>query len=126
MRYRHSAAQSADYLRMAIKRMTQQDAGLHPISYAIWYEYVASLNPDLQAAIDRPLKEHGKLDDESTCALFHKHVAELDAKTALRIGDSVSHLVDQVSESAGHAGDQASRFGSSLETQCSQRNAPLT
>ena len=116
MKYRHSVAQSADYLRMAVKRMTQQDAGLHPISYAIWYEYVASLNPELQAAIDRRLKEHGKLDDESTCALFHKHVAELDAKTALRIGDSVSHLVDQVSESAGRAGDQASRFGSSLET----------
>ncbi|WP_300317497.1 GGDEF domain-containing protein [Accumulibacter sp.] len=116
MKYRHSVAQSADYLRLAVKRMAQQEAGLHPISYAIWYEYVASLNPDLQTAIDARLKERGKLDEETTCALFHKHVAELDAKTAMRIGNSVSHLVDQVSESAIDAGQQASRFGSSLES----------
>ncbi|WP_291994556.1 GGDEF domain-containing protein [Candidatus Accumulibacter sp. ACC003] len=116
MRYLHNNAQSADYLRQAIKRMTQQETALHPLSYAIWYEYVARLNPDLQTAIDARLKECGKLNEEATCALYHQHVAELDAKTALRIGNSVSDLVDQVSASATDASDQASRFGNSLES----------
>jgi diguanylate cyclase len=54
MKYRHSSAQSADYLCLALKHMTKQKAGLHPSSYAIWYEYVANLNPALQAAVDDP------------------------------------------------------------------------
>ena len=115
MRYRHSVAQSAEFLRLAVKRMSQQDAALHPLSYAIWYEYVSGINRDLQEAIDSRLKRDGKLDDVATRTLHDKYVADLDAKTALRIGNSVDHLVGQVSDSASHAGAQASRFGDSLE-----------
>jgi hypothetical protein len=115
MKYRHSSAQSADYLRLALKQMTKQKAGLHPASYAIWYEYVANLNPALQAAIDTRLGDEGPLDDEATYALYDRYLAELDSKTALRIGDSVSQIVGQVSDSAAEAVDQASRYGSSLE-----------
>jgi diguanylate cyclase len=115
MRYRHSTAQSAEYLRLALKRMAQQEAGLHPASYAIWYEYVAGINPALQAEIDALLIGNARLNDETTYTLYGRYVADFDAKTALRIGDSVSHLVDQVSETAAQAGDQASRFGNSLE-----------
>ena len=115
MKYRHGTAQSAEYLRLALKRMAQQEAGLHPVSYTIWYEYVAGINPDLQADIDSRLRDGGRLDDEASDALYARHVAGLDAPSALRIGHSVSCLVDQVSESAEQAGDQASRFGDSLE-----------
>ena len=97
MRYRHSTAQSAEYLRLALKRMAQQEAGLHPASYAIWYEYVAGINPALQAEIDALLIGNARLNDETTYTLYGRYVADFDAKTALRIGDSVSHLVDQVS-----------------------------
>lgn len=115
MRYPHSTAQSAEYLRRAVQRMAQQEAGLHPVSYAIWYEYVSGSNSELQADIDARLKNGSKLDDEATHMLYERYIAEIDAKTALRIGNSVSHLVEQVSESALQAGDQASRFGASLE-----------
>ena len=115
MRYRHSTAQSAEYLRLAVKRMTQQPAALHPVSYAVWYQYVAGLNPLLQAEVDGLLQDNRRLDDENIYALYDRHIAELDAATALRIGDSVGHLVDQVSESAALAGNEASRFGNTLE-----------
>ena len=115
MRYEHTFAQSAEFLRQVVKRMGQQNAGLHPFSYAIWYEYVSGINRDLQIALDARIKSEGKLDDAATCALYYKHVADLDAKTALRIGASVGHLVDQVADSATHAGDQASHYGESLE-----------
>jgi len=107
--------QSAEYLRLAVKRMAQQAAGLHPASYAIWYEYVAGINPDLQAAIDTILQRGERLDDQTTYALYAKYIAALDAQAAQRIGDSVTQLVDQVSASAVEAGNQATRFGDSLE-----------
>ncbi|MEF8770851.1 MAG: GGDEF domain-containing protein [Candidatus Accumulibacter phosphatis] len=116
MKYRHSTAQSADYLRLALKRMSQQDAGLHPASYTIWYEYVAGTNPELKAAVDAQIERDGRLNEATTYALYARHVADFDAKTALRIGDSVNHIVEQISESATTAGEQASRFGGSLES----------
>lgn len=115
MRYSHNSAQSAEYLRLAVKRMTQQEAGLHPVSYAVWYEYVSGSNPALHGEMDSLLTERGRLDEATTYALYARHIAEFDAQTALRIGDSVGHLVDQVSESAAQAGDEAVRFGDSLE-----------
>jgi len=115
MRYEHTFAQSAEFLRQAVKRMSQQEAGLHPFSYAIWYEYVSGINRDLQIALDARLASEGKLDDPAACALYYKHVADLDGKTALRLGDSVGHLVDHVADSATHAGDQASHYSDSLE-----------
>jgi diguanylate cyclase len=126
MRYEHTFAQSAEFLRQAVKRMSQQEAGLHPFSYAIWYEYVSGINRDLQIALDARLASEGKLDDPAACALYYKHVADLDAKTALRIGDSVGHLVDHVADSATHAGDQASHYSDSLERWSETLQRPAT
>ncbi|HMY06087.1 MAG TPA: GGDEF domain-containing protein [Accumulibacter sp.] len=115
MRYEHSIAQSAEFLRLALKRMMQQQAGLHPASYAIWYQYVSGVNLPLQTAIDGHLENQGPLDDDTTYNLYAQFVATLGEKSALRIGDSVTQLVDQVSESATTAGNHASRYGHSLE-----------
>ncbi len=115
MRYEHSIAQSAEFLRLALKRMMQQLAGLHPASYSVWYQYVSGVNPALKSAIDEHLEKNGSLDDETTYKLYARHVATLGEKAALRIGDSVNLLVDSVVESAVEAGDQASRYGHSLE-----------
>ena len=90
MKYRHSTAQSADYLRLALKRMSQQDAGLHPASYALWYEYVAGTNPVLKAAVDAQIERDGQLNEATTHALYARHVADFDTQTASRIGDSVN------------------------------------
>lgn len=115
MKYCHSTTQSTEYLRLALKHMTQQEAGLHPASYAIWYEYVAGLNPDLRTEIDSRLAAGVRLNDETTYALYARYVAGLDMQAAARIGNSVTQLVENVSESAAVAGDQAQRFGNSLE-----------
>ncbi|HOL64453.1 MAG TPA: GGDEF domain-containing protein [Accumulibacter sp.] len=115
MKYDHSIAQSAEFLRLALKRMMQQLAGLHPASYSVWYQYVSGVNPPLQTAVDEHLEKHGQLDDATTYTLYAQYVATLGEKAALRIGDSVSVLVENVAESASEAGDQASRYGNSLE-----------
>jgi diguanylate cyclase len=126
MRYHHSTAQSAEYLRLAVKRMSQQQAALHPASYAVWYQYVAGLNPLLQAEVDGLLQNNRRLDDETIYTLYDRHIAELDAATALRIGDSVGHLVDQVSESATQAGHEATRFGNTLERWSDTLSEPVS
>jgi len=114
VKYQHSAAQSTEYLRLALKHMTQHAAGMHPTNYTVWYEYVSGVNPPLRSELDSLLRSGERLNDQTIHDLHARHISELDAKTALRIGDSVSQLVSHVSASTAAASDEATRFGSSL------------
>lgn len=114
-RYQQSVAESAEYLRLAIPLMSRQSAGFHPISYAIWYEYAAGINRPLREAIDALTADGRKLDEVLTAELFHRHVAEVDEKTAHEVSTGFQRVLTDISGSAATAGNQAARFGSALE-----------
>lgn len=115
MKYSDSLEQSAEYLRRVIPLMSKQAAAFHPISYAVWYEYVAGINPALKASIDELLQSGTVLDEATTCALYRKHIAEVDEETAQRVSAGFQRVLADMSHSAAQAGDQASRFGAALE-----------
>lgn len=114
MKYEVSVERSAELLRLALPMMSKQAAALHPVSYAVWYEYVAQTNPALRSAIDHALAQHGKLDEACTHALFRQHVADIDPDTGQRVADGFQRVLSSMAESAAQAGDQTARFGSSL------------
>ena len=93
MEYHDSIEQSAEYLRQALPHMSRQAAALHPISYAVWYEYVAGRNPALQAEIDRVTAAGGKLDENGTQELFSRHIAEVDLNSARRVTDGFQRVL---------------------------------
>jgi diguanylate cyclase len=95
--------------------MGRHDAGLHPVSFAVWYEYVAGINPALVAELDQLTRSGARLDDETIYSVYEKHIAEIDEAAAQRISSKVQRIVDGVSDSAAQAGDRASRFGFALE-----------
>ena len=76
-----SIERSTELLRQALPWMSRQRAALHPVSYAVWFDYVAQTNPPLRAAIDEHLAREGSLDEFATHALFKRHVAEVDPET---------------------------------------------
>jgi len=100
---------------MALPLMTRQNAGVHPVSYAIWYEYVAGINKPLKAAIDELTRNDGRLDEAQTHQLFQQYVAQLDDESVKRISAGFQEILADISQSAANAGDQANRFGSTLE-----------
>ena len=114
VKYEDSIERSAELLRKALPLMTRQAAGLHPVSYALWYDYVAQANPALQADVDERLQRDGQLDEASTLELFGRHVAELDTDTARRLAENFQRVLGDVARSAAQAGDQTARFGESL------------
>jgi diguanylate cyclase len=115
MRYRETRGQSAECLRLALQYMARHDAGLHPASFAVWYEYAAGINPPLAAELDEISRGGMRLDDDAVYAIYNKHIAEMDEAAAQRISSRVQRIVDGVSDSAAQAGDRASRFGYALE-----------
>ena len=113
-RYRETVNQSAEYLRLLLPLMSRQAAALHPISYAIWYEYVAGINPPLKAAIDELTEDGAVLDEAATAELFRKYIAELDEKTAQRLRRGFHKVLSDMAQSAAHAEGRAERFGKEL------------
>ncbi|MBI5900041.1 MAG: GGDEF domain-containing protein [Rhodocyclales bacterium] len=114
MRYQDSAEQSAEFLRLALPLMSRQRAGLHPISYAIWYEYVSGTNAALRAGVDERLRTDGSLDDAATHELYQKHVAEINEDVARQLAAGFQKVMADMSLSAAQAGDKASEFGNAL------------
>jgi diguanylate cyclase len=115
MKYQHSTTQCGEFFRMALPLMTRQNAGVHPVSYAIWYEYVAGINKPLKAAIDELTRNDVRLDEAQTHQLFQQYVAPLDEESTQRISDGFQEIIADISQSAANAGDQANRFGNTLE-----------
>lgn len=109
-----SIERSTELLRQALPWMSRQRAGLHPVSYAIWFDYVARTNPPLQAAIDEHLARAGVLDEFATYALFKRHVADVDPETAQQVVDHLQRVLGGIGEAAGAAGAHATRYGASL------------
>jgi diguanylate cyclase len=114
MIYQDTVERSTEYLRQALPLMARQEAALHPISYAVWYDYVARRTPELRTAVDQLLGREGHLDETSTEALYRKHIAEIDPQTAQRMADGFHRVLNGMAASAAEAGDQTARFGSSL------------
>ncbi len=115
MKYHDSVEKSAEYLRLALPLMSQQQAALHPVSYAVWYEYVSGRNASLKASIDDRLRSGAPLDEKLTEDIFRKHVAEIDEELAHRVTEGFQKVMADMSSSASQAGDQAGQFGSALE-----------
>ena len=109
-----SIERSTELLRLALPWMSRQQAGLHPVSYAVWFDYVAQTNPALRAAIDEHLAREGALDEFATHALFKRHVADVDPETAQRVVDQMQRVLGGIGEAAGAAGTHAARYSASL------------
>jgi diguanylate cyclase len=114
LRYEISIERSTELLRQALPWMSRQQAGLHPVSYAIWFDYVAQTNPPLRAAIDEHLAREGALDELATQALFARHVADVDPEAAQRVVDQMQRVLGGIGESAVAAGAHAARYSASL------------
>ena len=105
MEYHDTVERSTELLRKALPLMSRQAAALHPLSYAVWYAYVADVNSPLHQALDAHLAVHGVLDEAATEALYRRHLADPDTDTAQHVTDDVGRLLDGMQASAAAAGD---------------------
>lgn len=114
MKYQHSREESAEYLRRALPMMSSQNAALHPLSYAVWYEYVAGMNTGLNAAADTLLARKTPLDETDIVTLFERHVADINSEAASHIAAEFQKILGAISQSTGEAAQEADVFGGML------------
>ncbi len=115
MKYQHSKEESAEYLRRALPMMSSQEAALHPVSYAVWYEYVSGMNASLNSATDTLLARGKPLGESDITALFERHVADIDGAAASSIAAGFQRILGDISQSTGLAAHDTEVFGDMLE-----------
>lgn len=115
MRYLESKEQSAQLLRLAIPLMVRQSAAYHPVSYGLWYEHVAGLNPGLSAALTPRLEANEPLSEEDVYQLYAQHISERDARVLETLQARLQTLLETTAREVGAACDQSGRFRQTLQ-----------
>ncbi len=115
VKYTETIDRSAELLRLAIPLMSRQAAALHPVSYAVWYEYVAHTNKPLKEAVDEALRLHGRLDEAKTYAIHRQHVADVNPETAERVASGFDRILSDMAASATRVGDQTLQYARALD-----------
>jgi diguanylate cyclase len=100
---------------MVLQRMARHTAGFHPLSYSVWYEYLAGSNPSLQAALDARLSETTVLSDRDIEVLFDAHVAMRDIDSSARMRAEIARMINHVDGVAVEAGQEVGHYGDELE-----------
>ncbi len=114
MRYLEPKERTAELLRLALGHMGRHQASFNPVTFTLWYEYVADINPKLRAALDQRLKDTAVIDDEVVADLYRQHVAPVDEEVMAKISSEMESLLASIAQSASQAGDHAGKFGDQL------------
>ncbi|PJA58681.1 MAG: GGDEF domain-containing protein [Rhodocyclales bacterium CG_4_9_14_3_um_filter_68_10] len=114
MRYEQSKEESGELLRLAIPRMARHPAAFSPLSYAVWYEYLAGINRELAEALDAAEADRRPLDDQAVAQLYRNHIEGPQAAVVNRLESGFDGILKNLGAYAAEFGSQASRYDDSL------------
>ena len=55
LKYRQNKDASGEILRIILSKMSAHTASFNPMNYAVWYEYIAGINPELTVVMKKSL-----------------------------------------------------------------------
>ncbi len=114
MRYAQSSAESAELLRLSLPLISRHGEGYHPVSYAIWYEYVAGNNAPLRAELDPLVEEGARLTESQTYQVYQRCIIDSWGAQALRVNEGLSGLIEDFSVSTLQVDGKLGQFEQSL------------
>ena len=114
MRYTEPKDRSAELLRVTLGHMGRHVAAFNPLTFTLWYEYAAGINPTLYAAIEKLLGDNLPIDDETIARLHQEHIAPHDEAAMQRISGEFQKMMSSMAESASQTGERAGLFGAQL------------
>lgn len=115
MRYQHNKEQSAELLRLALPLMASQQAALHPVSYALWYEHVAGINPELSDILAARLNANVPLRDKDVYELYSRYVLATDREVLERLCEKLRTFLEDAADSSATVAQETGRYGKALE-----------
>ena len=120
MRYQQSREESAEILRRALQLMSPHEAGYHPVSYAVWYEHAAEINPPLTQELQKRLEAAAPLNDAEICRLHALHIAARDVEMFELAQRELRELIGRTEQDTAEAEGTLQRFSHMLESATGQ------
>jgi diguanylate cyclase len=115
MRYTEPKERSAELLRVALGHMGRHEAAFNPVTFTLWYEYAAGINPALHEAVEQHLQDSVPFSDTVVAQLYQEHIVPPDAAAVQRIGGELQRVMSGIASSASQTGTDAHRFGAQLD-----------
>lgn len=113
-RFAQTRETSGELLRIALSLMSKHAAGLHPATYAVWYEYAAGTHPKLKEAIDARIAAGKPVDDDAIYMLHEAFIAGPAEAEAGKLRTEFARVLGELSGHAAAAGEHADAYGTSL------------
>jgi len=125
MHYFHSREESAEILRRALQLMAPHKAAFHPLSYALWYEHAADLNPSLSRDLEKFSVPDAPLCEPDVSRLYGLHIAARDVEAFERAQTQLRTLLEHTASGAASTQTAAVRFTHTLESVSKKLEQPV-
>jgi diguanylate cyclase len=125
MHYFHSREESAEILRRALQLMAPHKAAFHPLSYALWYEHAADLNPGLSRDLAKFSVTDAPLCEPDVSRLYALHIAARDVEAFERAQSQLRTLLEDSASGAATTQTAAARFTHALDSVNKKLDRPV-
>jgi diguanylate cyclase len=115
MRYSENRERSAEVLRLTLELMGRQSAALHPMSYTLWYEHVAGINPALSKVLESRLQANQPLSEDDVYELHARYIVKRDLEVLERLQDKLRDLLEEAAQATAAAVEDTGQYGVRLE-----------
>jgi diguanylate cyclase len=125
MHYFHSREDSAEILRRALQLMAPHKAAFHPLSYALWYEHAADLNPGLSRDLEKYSVPDAPLCEPDVSRLYAVHIAARDLEVFERAQSQLRARLDDTASGVANTQTATVRFTHTLESVRTKLEQPV-
>ena len=120
MLYQQSREESAEILRRVLQLMSPHPAGYHPLSYTVWYEHAAQLNPPLSQEVEKLLASASPVSDADVRRLHALHIAARDVAMFEQAQRDLHELIGRTEQDTAEAEGTLGRFTETLAAAAQQ------
>lgn len=113
--YTQNKEESAEILRLILQRMVKHPAAFTPPTYAVWYEFLAGINPRLSAEMGKLLDADGQLTNEIAQHLFNRYISEINPEAQNKFRQNMEKLLDELAHQAESASKDTNHFNANLD-----------
>jgi diguanylate cyclase len=125
MHYFHSREESAEILRRALHLMAPHKAAFHPLSYALWYEHAADLNPSLSRDLEKYAIPGAPLSERDVARLYALHIAARDIEAFEQAQSQLRTLLEGAEGGTSSTQTAAVQFAHMLESIARRLTEPV-
>jgi diguanylate cyclase len=114
VRYKESAAQSAELLRLIVPRIAAHGGHFTPWAYSVWYEHLAGMNPRMSEELEARLRINAAVTSADIVDLYDAHIQSSEMRSVTQLQAGLGELLRKLGEIAAQSSKGAAQYYDAL------------